>query len=649
MKRKFTIGFLSIVVLAITVLTLLPQTGWLVRAQLRTATGITLPLPQGVTTVSDTARFAQVLQAHPNDYLLQLGGALHGFSQREIQQILSEPLPPSHEQVQRLSQLEARFPDKPSLFAHQLRLLTMGSVRLKRHAEQFILEAPHTEKEMESWRSSWLKDTAQSRPEDVERFIQLAERGTVLDPDNAFFPTMQAVGFFCQNRDELARETLQRAAEKPFWNDYAMEEASSHIHLIKTATGEMGSLGRMAITASVLLPHYASVRATARLATAQAITFEVEGKTAEGMAIRKAVARIGATIRTSSTVTIGRLVGIAVTAIAAARPGGAPALGTGEIPDGDERSQKNVERYVAYLNGVGETQEAQWYRAEIENAVATRAVIRKSVDGFLTTLFPLDKAITHWMLGIVLLWNVSWTAILGFVAFLLARNPRIREGKPLHPAVGWGLAYPLLAGIGTVALQSVLLGKWSWENADISFHIAICLITLLIPLLALKRGVQGKAYWQNLGYFVATVVALLTVFLAVPLMLTGFGKSFSEQMMLTQSFGSYFESDTSPSRNITPYWFLLALCGVLPLLLLVALPIVSWVRRIPVSVGVVRGVKQLAIPLIILFLSGYVVTTIVTARVEADNIRRVNAIQEDEAAFGAKLLGLTLPGRTPEP
>ncbi|GAB4456417.1 MAG: hypothetical protein OHK0029_14290 [Armatimonadaceae bacterium] len=643
MARKWIIGGFGAALLLVVGLALLPQTGWLVRAQLSAATG--KPLVSFSDTGVREERNTATLRAHPDDYLVQLAGALQGTPRATVEQdqvVINSTLSEKDRAAQ-LAALEPRFGSHASLYAHQLRYLTFGSLQLRRVKEQVQIEVPNSVGDRYG-----KNDNQKPAPEDVARFIALANRGAALDPQNGFFPTMLALGYFADHQDVLAHQALHFAAQKPFWNDYAMEEASARLRLITRTHGEVGSVARMAVTAAVLLPHFSQVRAMARLATAQAMAKEEQGDTAAGLQIRRDVSQLGASIRTTSTVTIARLVGVAVTAIASSRPGGAPAMGPEQVPDGSELIEKRVAAYTTYLKSIGADAEARWYAAEHANALTMRKNITRSIENYEINVLPIYEVMLHWGGGFVLLWNTFWAILLGGLATLLARNERIRVGKPLWAAVGWGFATLLLAPLMVVALH--LLATGTITSLDSGLTALACGTALLIPLIALKRGVTGREYGTRVGGFALTILGVTLLLTGMGFSLMPFFQSFGDSITLASSFGSDPENGSPEATGLKLRFALLAsLLGVLPLLILAVLPLWSRLRRnrIPVSVGVVLGMRRLALPLATLFLLGYGISLILTARLEADCIRRVDSIIQDEAAFITKQSNLALPGATP--
>src|SRR5262249_13571528 len=159
-------------------------------------------------------------------------------------------------------------------------------------------------------------------------------------------------------RDAEALAAVQRAGQKPRFNDYAYDEVAGRWRLHEAAWGKESAFRRGVALASVLFPHYAQIRAVTRVATVKAVQAEQAGRAAEGLAIRQARLRCGARMRAQSHTLIGALVGVAISAIAMSRPGGVPPLAPGSSSSSDETARKRLDAYAAYLRRLGREEEA---------------------------------------------------------------------------------------------------------------------------------------------------------------------------------------------------------------------------------------------------------------------------------------------------
>ncbi|MES2458993.1 MAG: hypothetical protein V4671_00310, partial [Armatimonadota bacterium] len=383
----------------------------------------------------------QEASKHPDDFQMQFAAAL---------QHLEKPAPDymsiSRKSAERLWTLRTRFPNEPALYAAMIRYLTGSGVRTGREAEQDLLVTPTVRAESAAVRAKLARKKQAVPDSDRDRaylnkwYAEAADQGALLDPQNGFFPMMQAVTFFATNKDADGLAALRSAAQKSHWNDYASEEARASDKLIQATHGETGMLARTSRYAAILYPHLAQYRATARVATALAVRKELAGDVDGGMAIRRDVARCGALMRAESSSYLGSLVGMAITQVAMTRPGGTELSESPEKAQGNDKARLQLERFLTYSNQIGRSDDAAFFQAEGIARDNARAVHRAAEVDYVFSIPRLTRMMALWSGGSALLSNAIMVLVLGGIAFGLARTLRIRTGERLHPAVRWGLA-----------------------------------------------------------------------------------------------------------------------------------------------------------------------------------------------------------------
>lgn len=310
-KRGVRNGFLLAAIFTV-VAGMSSSTEWIIRQQFRALVGIPLfllpELPE--------ARRDAILVAHPDDFDIQFAGALDR-GRRAAKQDGKEEWEDegTRHTAQQLLFLKPRFDDRPAFHAHILRFLSGDAVYLQRKEEHLTSQynGPY----------GWEKPYP-LRPDDLRAFLHAAARGEELDPENAYFPAMAAVGYLVAKRDKEALAALELAVARPKYEDYVSEEARARLKFEIAVRGEIGAANRYVISMSALTPHYRSLRALARTATGFAIQAEQAGQTAEGIALRRNVAQLGAVMRDTSIGRIGAIVGMNMIGETAKRPGGVP-------------------------------------------------------------------------------------------------------------------------------------------------------------------------------------------------------------------------------------------------------------------------------------------------------------------------------------
>ncbi len=643
-KRKVLLGATG---LALLLLFALPATGWLVRSQLRLCVGASVRSWQetfGPVRGSDEGQSWNRQQAaaaarRPDDFGIQFAAALHGV--RAKGGAASAPLPDMGDtgRQARLEALLPRFGDRPALHAALLRFATQGAIRVGRDDEQNHLTGKATPaRRNESNRVG----TRQNTPEALAAFDAHAAAGERLDPDNAYFPFMRSVGLFAAHKDDEARAALLRAGDKPGWNEYVTEEAEGLWRLSTAANGEEpGAASRLAVSAAILFPHYAQLRSVARLVAAQAMTTEQAGQVEQGFALRRALAHTGAKMRVDGTSIITNLVGEAIRGIAGARPGAAPPL-----PDsvkGNERAQRLLNVYCTYLEQIGHPEHARWYRAEAATRAQTRAVWNASSNESAAGGKPFWTLLGWWAAGVLTLTNVVFVALLGAgAAWLLRVSPRLQAGVAMTPAARVAVA------LGTLAPLLILIAAKTLTDFGAPLVCGVVLFVLLGALLVLAGRRGGlRAILHALGLAAGT--ALLVAFMGTLAWSAAAGPQ--SPLYACHQFSDWFSgSDNSGPLGLNDDGTLVfALFGagaavVVPTLLIGALALVSRVVRVPASVGIVRGLRGLALPVACALLFLYAGLVIQTARQETRMRGELAESVHHEGRYLARLAGQPWPG-----
>ncbi|HET6386367.1 MAG TPA: hypothetical protein VFJ58_23495 [Armatimonadota bacterium] len=379
-------------------LLILPSTGWLLRAQWRSLLNPVPGVQDNLRNVgmkqlaiepgprSDLpARLNREAARHPNDYEMQVSAAIT---------VAPDGSPPTAlTRMARLGSLIARYPRRPELYAHLIRCMTEGPVRVNRDEEYLLIDGHLPQ----------FHRPGASRPGDVCTFEKAATIGERLDPNNAYFPMMEAAGLFAVHQDREALDAIRRASEKPFFDDYVPDEAIADLRLARATEGRLSALQMEAAYGQVWLPHLSALRAAATVAVYLAMKAEKSGHPADGIAIRHAVMRCGGLIRADSTSFIGSLVGVAISRLGATRPGGAPSLRVGDWSSSEKCSIAEERAYLSYLNRLGARNEARWAKNELDNSsrvrnLAESAFVIEPLGGD-----PMLRLIAWWILDLTVL------------------------------------------------------------------------------------------------------------------------------------------------------------------------------------------------------------------------------------------------------
>jgi hypothetical protein len=421
-------------------LLLLPATRSLLRTQLKM---------EALTYSTETNLPAERAAAAslPDDYPVQLAAAT--------------PLPPTVNgnvtalgdgmaraltRTRNIAALSQRFPNNPSLYANLLRYMTLGEMRVMRDDD---IVTPVAGRAVTVYRPA---------AESVAIFEAAAQKGAQLDPDNAYFPTMRAIGLFNAHRDGEALDSLQAAARCSRWAEYYQDDAEGQIRLQSLVYGERGALQRLSTYANLLFPQYSQLRSVARVAVRLASQQEAAGNAEAALAIRHAVMRCGGLMRSQGTSYITTLVGIAVANIATANPGGLEADNlTSGAKSGDDAERRRDQRrntYYSYLEGQGHAQEAAWAKTELAAGDQAKAIETEAIKSSVFNGHNLFKLGLCWIANVALLSSALVLLALGASACLAGAV------RPQKARWMWHAGYALLVVGG--------IGLWQWQTARLA-------------------------------------------------------------------------------------------------------------------------------------------------------------------------------------
>jgi len=643
-SRQARLSLLGLALGVLLALVIAPQTRWLVRLQALTALRLyhplparnapppALPVPYTTSSQGDQARYEAVAARHPNDYAVQYAAAVADNSHDET--------------LAGLHALAARFPDRPTLYANLLRYETLGKVHLERPEENLLLGLPLSHK---------YGFGHSNAPADLAAFDADAAAGERLDPDNAYFPLMRAVGLFAAFRDAEGLAAFRRASIKPSWREYCVDEVKARWRLHEEAFGDPGALGRVSIAASLLLPQYSQLRALARLILVKAVQQEAAGHREEGLQLREALRRCGDLMRAQTTYVIGSLVGNAICAIATDRTGGMT-QGTASDPVSDQQIWQRLDAYRAYATRLGHPEFAAREQAEAAAGQQMSAIVRFDDPTRLSQLNQPFLSLTRWWLvDIAVLSNVFWLLLLGGPAAGLMRLMQVREAGE-RPAWDWvallgrvGAACGLLLLTAFVAVLFANLWAFVMEAAGWQMWVgglALLLLTVL-AVRAVFRALLRMPAWRRQGILWASGILLLS----------GAGLSGLWHLLVWQAGGlpdimdgtdSLLNlsggGDAAEARQALVWRLSLAAVSAAPLLLLLVSGVIALVRRAPVSTGLVRGFASAALPLACLLLLVWGGLLLGTVRQEGVVNVQIWHEVHDEGPYLAAQMGKPWPG-----
>jgi hypothetical protein len=625
-KRRPRISLLAgIAVGLLGALLIIPATRWIVRSDL----GLALPFGDSRASMAylgiregigqpDLDRAATVIERYaaerPNDYQAQLGAALTFLRPQEPGK--------NPDYAEAVRPLMAKFPENPSAYANYLRLMCMSRIRLKRE-ESYQLE--HNDEHPRA-------DT-QSKPisqEDLDRFNEAAAVGERLDPGNAYFPLMAAFGLYADHKDSEAVSALERGAQCTKWREYYDDQVYAQWRLAEEALADPSSITRTAISAAVLFPHLSQFRELSRIATYQAISLEKEGKYEEGLRIRHSLMRCSGLMRTYGQTLICGLVGNAMASIAASRPEGVQPIKADSKLSREQRKNLTLQPYAAYLHKIGHDDEAEWVKNEFAAELRMHEIAGKVVQTW-DIIHELLTVLAWRLAGLLLLSSALLTLVMGGASAILGRTKWFKAGKPVSSGVFLGI---FLASGLTILGFGVALGTAS--HAFWPLVIGGCL-AIMVSFTCCGGRIGRTAALS----FLATQGSLAVLALGGIWQIGGIAAIYKVALSLVATGG-----DGAPAPTDSIPVAILAYGAILgiPMIAIIGLAIFSKVCRVPASIGIVRGMRGLAIPIASVLILIYGATVIQTARKDGHLNYANERWVHHEGEFYAEMSGKEWPG-----
>jgi len=633
--RRALIGVAVGVLLALLVT---PQTRWLVREQMLITLGWyhLLPLNSGAYTTSpaeDRRRIEAAAAAAPNDFGLQYA-AVCG---------------PGHAAVAAgMRGLVPRFPNEPALYANILRYDTLGAVLLVRPEGALLTGSkPDTDYHPKP-----------PTPAALAAFDQTAAAGERVDPDNAYFPLMRAVGLLAAHRDAEAEAAVRRAGEKTAWREYIPEDVQSRWRLHQIAFDDNGVIPQVAVSSGTLLPQYQRMRDAVRVLTYWAMQKEQAGDVAGGLTQRESLRRCGDLMRVQSNYLIGAIIGSSFCEIACLRPGGAPPLS--ELPfkatigEVTSRFLANAQVFAGYTRQHGRADLAAKALAEADARAHLQAVLDYVQNQEGSALEPLFRAVNWWTVDVAVLANVFWLLALWALAALIYAGRRLAPASPdWARSLGWliGLGLGAVVFLALLYLLLVLavnlppmLGAWL-TGTVVLLLTAACVLGLRDAVRRLPwRTLRQESVWRGLGLVGLAFLVLCGLYAGLLWQTKGIWATWATHyyFLPSSSFGATPYDD---ARRSQLQWSAIGTALIVPLLLLLGAALAARLRPAPRLARFGASLRVLAPATACVLLIVYGGLVLGTLRQEAVVRGPLEAMLQADGPYFAARAGLPWPGR----
>ncbi len=439
----------------------------------------------------EQAALQSLASTHPQDYQIQLADSLMA----EWSHADNTP----DERVKRLDQLAGVFPARATVYAHILRYETEREVKVRRQVEfeHFVNQTPLDEIKIDPDEAHPPADL-KKRLDEFERY---AVAGENLEPDNAYFSMMRAIGLFASHDDRLAVSCIESAAAKHQWEDHVSDELEADWRLGSLAFGNDSAALRSVIQGGVGSPHLDQLAAVGRTAAALSIDLELTGKGDEGLALRMAMAHCGAIMRSSAHTIAAAITGADIVYQQIYRPGGAPLIVEDVNFSKSEREQQRLDAYFSYLKKYKHSDEAAWMQGELKKDALVREIQKEAAR---TSLSPYGHAglrlTSWWMLDCVLLMNVCWLLLPIIILLPFIMRKKVQASSIVLVTIGtylfefaatsmsqWGLAMMALRGFFRRWIErngGVGPGSHLYSTTDRIFDVGSLHIVVLILAMA---------------------------------------------------------------------------------------------------------------------------------------------------------------------
>ncbi len=618
-RFPFRITLVGLAVGVLLALLIAPQSRWLVRYQFALV-GLTIGRPFSEVYAQEK-KAQRVAAAYPNDFAMQMA-ALPGRDTGNF--------------VASLRTLEPRFGSNPSLYALLLRFQCGNS-----DSTQGVHLARSEESELGTGGTYAIPPPP--TPALLAAFDADAARGEQIDPSNAYFPLMRAVGLFAAHRDAEGLAAVQRASAEPVWNEYIADEVNGRLRLADSTYGHTPSISRIAIASSELYPQVGPLRSMARLVVVLAVHAELAGDRARGMQIRRALMQAGDLMRVQSTDYIGSLVGIAISAIAQANPGGDKVLQRTEHLTGAQKQGARLAAFAHYARQAGFPDDAA--RAEAQEAAGNtvRSIGKRGLDRTILNLHGVFPLAAWWASGLLTLTNAFWLVVWGLVGTLLSRLSSVRNRQPLPSASRWGATVAFALAVGIVALLAAQSDTWPAVALVMALGIAGA---AAMGALTLRRGSEQRR--QTLAAF-AQAFGMMALVLVGIAFIAAWQTHCVFQSMQVGSGASELSGGGGRSNEPSPLIAGLIAAGIgliVPVVLAIVLSIRTRKRRVPVFAALADGFRAAALPLACLLVIGYGATALGTLRQEQQMDNGLRQMIRHEGRYYASLAGTMWPGPT---
>ena len=390
--------------------------------------------------------------------------ALHGAKLYNITLALGEK-PDNNSKVIRVQNeyyahydaLERRFPNNNAVRAQHLRDIASGWFDIK--------EGPSSKFDRDRQNSSDKRPRSLSETL-LKSAIQSAREGARREPDNAFFPWMEAALEFSLRNDNAAIAALQKAGECTRFQDYVSDTLLERLRLLRQLrpTGWEDDYYEMS---GVLLPHYSQIGIAARATMGRARLARARGDEARALEIAGILQRAGAVLAQSEGLILTRLYGQIVCVMAWKTILENEPSVTKSLFDDKNRTDDNSRRIAALFAVYAREHQRPDLAGQAQSITAKFSATQLSTDYKSSDIADFSKQApllgkAFFLGGVALIFGLSAT-----IAWLLSWpfSRREQEAKSRRQSLLWAMfaagASPMILGAAVILLPKQITDFWS--------------------------------------------------------------------------------------------------------------------------------------------------------------------------------------------
>jgi hypothetical protein len=459
-----------------------PQTGWMVRRDIRS---IAAPDPS-VKGFLDQGKVTAIAAEHPNDYQLQLLTAVNLAPAGSESDVNSE--------ITQFDFVESKFPRTASLFA----IAIESECQHNYSVEPSESEQRYYQPNGPPFNYISVRPLDQQRLRILNDIVREGKIGEAIDRDNAFFPAMLATACFALDEYPQGQTAMQQAGRDKQWNEYTDDLVQCKARYWTIVDGGVNGF-RLIGYSAVYQEIYGLVRHAAQMSVWLASEDDKSGNFADALATRESVMHLGSLMRSTAKTMIGNLEGNAVVSAVWQLP----TVKVNRLLPAPEkwhdRNKRQKSAAIQYFLARNRPQDAAFLTQELSIEDALRSGGRDNVAESVLIGMEIDMALVE------LSWCILLLSAVGFL--IVGASATVAWLGRLQSVDGTSRRRWIQSVAGTGAATLI---AWTVYNAVQHSELAVDLYWFVVP-----AKVAEQMSYHQLGNAIVEILALpVILFLA---------------------------------------------------------------------------------------------------------------------------------------